>query len=102
MHTFSAPSMPCGMLSSPEAARIPVNFAPGDMLVMVSDGVQDPACLASDTTWLSAAIENFSEEEPRALARHLLELAKEKSGGKVRDDLTVLCALVTENGDFVA
>ncbi len=102
VHTFSAPSMPCGMLSSPEAARIPANFAPGDMIVMVSDGVQDPDCRALDTAWLSDAIQNFSEEEPRVLSRHLLRLAKEKSGGKVRDDLTVLCALVTENGDFVA
>lgn len=102
VHTFSAPSMPCGMLSSPEAARMPVNVSPGDMIVMVSDGVQDPACRASNADWLSDAIRNFSEEEPRALARHLIELAKEKSGGKVRDDLTVLCALITENGDFVA
>lgn len=102
VHTFSAPSMPCGMLSSPEAARLPVSFLAGDMIVMVSDGVQDPACRAQAPDWLSEAIRDFKEDEPRALARHILSLAKEKSGGKVRDDLTVLCALVTENGDFVA
>ncbi len=102
VHIFSAPSMPCGILASPGAARMETSFVPGDMVVMVSDGMQDPACLASDNTWLSEAIQNFQEADPRALARHLLALAREKSGGKLRDDLTVLCGKITENGGIVA
>ncbi len=102
VRTFSAGSLPAGILSSTETARMRTKLCPGDMIVMLSDGVADPACTAGDTAWIEDAIRRYDGDDPRSLCLLLLSLAEEKGGGNRQDDMTVLCAVARETDDFVA
>lgn len=102
VRTFAADSLPAGILSTSETARMRTKLCPGDMIVMLSDGIADPACTACDTTWIEEAIRHYDGDDPRALCQLLLGLAGEKSGKEKQDDMTVLCAAVREKEDFVA
>ncbi len=102
VRTFAAGTLPAGMLPSPDTASMRTKLSPGDMIVMLSDGIADPKCKAEDAAWVAETIRAFEGHDPHALAQLILQLAKEKSGGQVRDDMTVLCAVARENEDFVA
>lgn len=102
VRTFAAGSLPAGMLASPDAAKMQTKVSPGDMIVMLSDGIADPKCQADNASWVADAIRSYEGNDPRALSQIILQLAKEKGGGKIQDDMTVLCAAVHENDDFVA
>ncbi len=102
VQAFTAGTLPAGILTNPDAATLRASVSPGDMLVMVSDGVIDPKGSAEDGAWVGEAIRTYEGSDPKALSQLLLHLAKEKAGGKVLDDMTVLCAAVCENDTFVA
>ncbi|NMA15217.1 MAG: SpoIIE family protein phosphatase, partial [Clostridia bacterium] len=50
--------------------------------------------------WVVAALKESSENNPQKLAEFLLRNALRMSGGKPRDDITVLVALVEEQKDY--
>lgn len=102
VRTFSAHSLPAGILSSADAERLTAAVLPGDMIIMMSDGVYDPLRKAQDAHWAEAFISAYTGDSPEALGRGLLEKARELCGGNVSDDMTVLCAAVFENKDFIA
>ncbi|MBQ7036207.1 MAG: SpoIIE family protein phosphatase [Clostridia bacterium] len=102
VRTFSADSLPAGILPSHDAARLSVDIEPGDMIIMLSDGVFDPMQKAQDTLWVEAIIRAYEGDDPRALGRTILDKARELCRGQVGDDMTVLCATVCKNEDFVA
>ncbi|MBE7025194.1 MAG: hypothetical protein E7408_03970 [Ruminococcaceae bacterium] len=102
VRTFAAGSLPAGILSSPDPVRMRVKLCPGDFIVMLSDGIADPACNADSSGWLEEAIRLYDGDDPHALCHILLQKAREKGGNSVRDDMTVLCAVIREKDDFVA
>ncbi len=102
VRTFAAGSLPAGILSAPEPARMRARLCPGDVVVMLSDGIADPGCTADSADWLEEAIRQYDGDDPRALCHFLLQKAREKGGDSVRDDMTVLCAAIREKDDFVA
>ncbi len=102
VRAFSAGSLPAGLFSKPDLASLRTKIAPGDMIVMLSDGALDPASNAEDGTWVSEAISAYDGNDPHALMQIILQLAKEKGGGHVRDDMTVICAAAQSPDDFVA
>ncbi len=102
VRAFSAGTLPVGVLPSPDTARLSAKVSPGDMIIMVSDGAFDPARKAEDATFLLEAIRAYDGDDPADLTQTLLRLAREKCGGHIGDDMTVLCATVCENEDFIA
>jgi|GEM_PF-1648314 len=102
VRAFTAGSLPAGILSAPDTARMRARLCPGDLVVMLSDGIADPDCSAAPTAWIEETIRSFDGDNPEALCRLLLQKAKERSGASVRDDMTVLCAAVREKDEFVA
>lgn len=102
VRTFSCGSLPAGILSSPDTARLSSKVEAGDMLIMISDGIADPGREAADASWLCDVIRSYNGNDPRDLSQTILRHAREKCGGHISDDMTVLCAAVCENNDFVA
>lgn len=80
--------LPLGVLSSEHYAESVVSFAPGDLLVIYSDGLSAARPeLFRDQATLAAQI--ASEDTASAVAQKLVELAT-AAGGQLPDDLTVV------------
>lgn len=89
---IGASSLPLGILSNPEAESHHVKLSPTDLLVMVTDGVADPD---GDTAWLEPLLAEMNHSPPQVVADRIVEETTCRSGGCLRDDLTVIaCRLV--------
>ena len=87
-------SLPVGMLQKVEKTVAKTSIKIGDLIVLASDGLLD-ANSQSDLKWLSGLLENTSINEPQALAEYLLDKAVALSGGKLKDDITIMTAKIT-------
>jgi stage II sporulation protein E len=63
----------------------------GDFIIMVSDGVLDHD---SETTgnfqWMVEFLKNLDCTDPKEMCQEIIDKAKELSGGKIKDDMTVI------------
>ena len=86
-------SLPVGVLSSVEKEVIEEKILPGDMVILASDGLLD-ADKYNDVQWLGKIIQQAPDTSAQGLAEYLLEKAVGISGGRLKDDITVLVARV--------
>lgn len=90
--------LPIGILEAVKPRALAVRMQPGDILLMVSDGVME-AFGDDESSFLRAlgglTPANYSPA-PQHLADTLLRRAYERSGGMALDDMTVLAARVEE------
>ena len=84
-------SLPVGMLQTVDKAIYQEQLQPGDMVIMASDGLLD-ADNKTDLDWLVALLEDSSIDDAQMMAEYLLGRAVAISGGRLRDDITVLVA----------
>ncbi|MCE5287242.1 MAG: stage II sporulation protein E [Pelosinus sp.] len=90
-------SLPIGILNNIEIDPIKVQFAPGDIIVMVSDGIVDAPPISVDKDlWLCNILRCLPECHPQDIADRILAEAQKASGGKGQDDMTVLCIKVEQ------
>lgn len=89
---LSACSLPVGMLGEVQADTFSMRLVPGDLVVLVSDGM-----LAGGEEWLAGRLEKIKESSPRQIAQRLLEEAKKRRQGRA-DDMTVTVAKVEKYG----
>ena len=82
------------MLASVEKELIQEQIADGDMIIMASDGLMD-ADKDNSYQWILEELAAAEEEDPQKLAQRLLQLAMERCGGSVQDDITILVAEMT-------
>jgi stage II sporulation protein E len=95
--TIQTASLPVGILQQVELEPVKWLLAPGDVIVMVSDGVVDvPGRRLEREPWLVNYLRRLPEGEPREMAERILRQAREMAGPQLRDDMTVLVARVTE------
>jgi serine phosphatase RsbU (regulator of sigma subunit) len=87
-------SPPLGILDSIEVAGLRAQLRPGDLLVMVSDGVYaGKAGLPRRQDWLARAIERHGADgAPQGLADQLVEAAASRQRLGLADDMTVIVA----------
>lgn len=85
-------SLPAGILREVEFARSSINLSPGDIIVLVSDGV-----VQGSADWITAELESWNKGTAKELAQRIAKGAKERQPEAHEDDLTVIAALV-ENG----
>jgi len=88
-------SLPVGIVEDIEVSSMNRNMEPGDVLVMVTDGVLDACRGTGDReTWLVQVLKDVAEMPPQEMAELLLKLAQARAGGAARssDDMTVLVA----------
>lgn len=86
-------SLPVGMLQTVDKAVYRERLQPGDMVIMASDGLLD-ADSKTDLEWLVALLEDSAITDAQAMAEYLLGRAVAISGGRLRDDITILVASV--------
>ncbi|MBQ6093233.1 MAG: SpoIIE family protein phosphatase, partial [Clostridia bacterium] len=89
---IEAPSLPLGILRNVGAAQRDLLLKPGDIVLLVSDGVT-----AGDCGWLSDELLAWSTNNMDDLAAHIAALAKLRSDELTKDDVTVVAAKVLEN-----
>ena len=91
-------ALPAGLSLEPEGQIALTRFqvAPGDLLVLVTDGVSD----GGEDDWIQEKAEQFSGESPRELALALLEDKRSRRD----DDRTAVVILVgcREESDWTA
>ncbi|HHW14731.1 MAG TPA: stage II sporulation protein E, partial [Firmicutes bacterium] len=96
------PSLPAGILSAIDVEVKERLLRPGDLIVMVTDGLfgTDPERVAAETfDWIPEALLKYAENEPSTLAQRLLAQARELCGDRAGDDMTVLVSQVRRRAD---
>ena len=84
-------SLPVGMLQTVDKAIYQEQLEAGDMVIMASDGLLD-ADSKTDLDWLVSLLEDSTIDDAQMMAEFLLGKAVAISGGRLRDDITVLVA----------
>ena len=80
--------LPLGVTETVSPSVTSIDLSSGDMLVMATDGVAD--CFEGDK--LAAAVNNLRTVNPQLMAQGILEHTLANTGGKPRDDSTVIAA----------
>lgn len=95
--TIKSVALPIGILNQIEIEPVKMPLAPGDIIVMVSDGISELGQRGLDReNWVANFLRRQATVHPQELADKLLQQAFEMAGGKARDDMTVLAAIVIE------
>ena len=92
IRVIEEPSLPMGILREVGFAHREETLQPGDIVLLVSDGVTAPDC-----GWLSDELLAWSTNNMDDLASHIASLAKLRADDETRDDITVVAAKVLEN-----
>ena len=94
-HIYSN-SMPLGVVKSQMPKSEKTKLSPGDMVVMVTDGVLDALPPGKEEQLLDMIIGGTALENPKELAHYILEKVLELGNTEPLDDMTVLVAGIWE------
>ena len=92
--TIKGSSLPVGMLYNVDKEVVSEQMLPGDMIVLASDGLLDMDM--EEGQWLAQVIGQAVVNSPQALAEYLLDKVITISNGKIKDDITVLVAQLSD------
>lgn len=82
-------SLPAGILREVGFDKATVKLRPGDIIVMLSDGVT-----SEGTDWICAEVEAWENKNARQLAEHLAAQALRRRSDNHKDDVTVMAAII--------
>jgi stage II sporulation protein E len=94
-------SPPVGILEQVDVRPVRRVLAPGDIVVMVSDGITDVVHGAGKEHWVANFLRRSGSERPQDIADRMLREAMELSGGVAKDDMAVLVARIAEKPEMV-
>lgn len=93
-------SLPVGILTEIDVRAHRRVLEPGDVLVMMTDGILDALPGKADKEeWIARMLRREKTLEPAELVSLLVERAKQAAGGAVRDDMTVMVARLVRRRD---
>ena len=81
------------MLQNVEKSISTEHLGNGDMIILASDGLLD-ADNKTDLNWLTSLLAESEITDPQQMAEYLLNKAITISGGRLRDDITILVATI--------
>lgn len=88
-------TLPFGVLDSPDIDLLDYKLKGGDFIVTISDGVLDINLDGDlDHRWIVELLKTTRAKTAKELANEILSTAKEKAGGKAKDDMTVLVSKI--------
>ncbi len=97
VQVIKSTTLPMGILNDIDVEMVVKKLKDNDIVVMVTDGVLELGAYAIDREeWIIQALLNLNSCVPEEIANNLLNLAKQKSGGRIKDDMTVLAARIWE------
>ncbi|MFD1424497.1 stage II sporulation protein E [Laceyella tengchongensis] len=93
--TLSAANPPIGILSEIEIEPIEMQLQPGDLVILMTDGVYDaPRRAVNKDAVMTRLISEIDTKDPQDFADCLLEKVVRYHGGRISDDMTVVVAKV--------
>ncbi|MGO0058535.1 stage II sporulation protein E [Brevibacillus fluminis] len=93
--SVTANNLPAGILEEIEVDVVSRTLKPGDLLVMMSDGIYEaPRHIENRQLWMKRIISELATNDPQEVADLLLERVIRQHSGNIVDDMTVLVARV--------
>ncbi|MGD8192528.1 stage II sporulation protein E [Brevibacillus ginsengisoli] len=93
--SVTASNLPVGILEEIEVDVVTRSLKPGDLLIMMSDGIYDaPRHIENRQVWMKRLISELETDDPQEVADLLLEKVIRHHYGEIVDDMTVLVARV--------
>ena len=89
-------NLPVGVYHSVEIEKTERSLSDGDFIIMVSDGVLEYLNVPHPEEAMEGIIAGIDTNHPGRFAKQLIEQVMVYTGGKVRDDMTVMVAAVWE------
>ncbi|WP_032123602.1 stage II sporulation protein E [Clostridium amazonitimonense] len=86
-------TLPIGVLDKVDIDIIEKKVKNGDIVITVSDGVLD-CCEGGNMEWLAEYLISSKSSTPKELADEIMEKAQSLTGGKVKDDMTVIVSKI--------
>ncbi|WP_274365935.1 stage II sporulation protein E [Paenibacillus thermotolerans] len=94
---ISANNLPIGILKDIEVDTLTLQLQPGDVLLMMTDGVFDaPGHAVNKELWMKRVVSELDTESPQEAADALLETVIRHHNGEIADDMTVIVAKIDQ------
>ena len=93
---LSSASLPAGILEEIKPKHFSKKMENDSLIILVSDGIENAS---ADDRWLEKRLSAMDTVNPHIIADKILELSMYQSGGKPKDDMTVIAIRVWENQD---
>ncbi|HSH34626.1 SpoIIE family protein phosphatase, partial [Schnuerera sp.] len=95
VHIVNSQSLPVGILKDVDFNVYEEYLEDGDIIIMMSDGILE----ANESTdnvekWMKDVIVNINSMNPKKIADEIMKASEESSGGKIKDDMTLLVTKV--------
>lgn len=94
---ISSGSLPLGALRGIDEGGVRRSLMDGDYVFLLSDGIVDALENCDYKEELCEILGNLEQESPRELAETLLQIVLRKTGGHIRDDMTIVVFGLWEN-----
>lgn len=94
-------SLPLGVFYDLEMNRYKKQLLDGDYVFLFSDGIIDYFMGEEGESFLKEIVAQIPYRRPAEMAGHIMKQAILASGGKIRDDMTVLVLGIWENGSDI-
>lgn len=92
---LEANNVPIGIIDFVTLDIVEESLQPGDILIMMSDGVYDgPNFVVNKDVYLKRKIRQIRTEQPQEIADLLLEEVIRNNEGVIRDDMTIIVAKI--------
>jgi stage II sporulation protein E len=93
---ISGESLPVGAQTFPQISTDSTHISHGDYVVLMTDGVLEQLRVPSPEQTMCEVLETINAANPSEMAKKILDRVLLFTGGRVRDDMTVLVAGIWE------
>ncbi|MCL6606020.1 MAG: stage II sporulation protein E [Paenibacillus sp.] len=88
---ITASNLPIGIIKDIEVDLVSMQLRPGDILIMMTDGIYDaPGYAVNKEIWMKRMIQELEGNDPQEMADSLLEKVIRYQGNEVHDDMTIV------------
>ncbi|RXT09015.1 stage II sporulation protein E [Ammoniphilus sp. CFH 90114] len=94
---ITANNLPIGIIEDIEVDVVTEQLKPGDILIMVSDGLLEaPAQIENKEMWFKRIISELKTDDPEEITDILLERVIRSKFGEINDDMTILVSRIDQ------
>lgn len=94
---ITASNLPIGIIQDFSVDIVQEQLKPGDLLIMMSDGIYDGPRLTKKDVWFREKLRQLETDEPQHVADYLLEEVIRENEGYIFDDMTVIVTKISRN-----